>query len=308
MAENHEWPYVRSTSTQTVLETPWLTMVHNWERYRPPSRPSAQDVANFEQRIRAHMDSLWEDDPDRVFQILLMGATPEIRSILADLPGVQVCLVDYMLDMILAMTNLMTASNPDEVWVKGDWTVAPLQKGGFDIVLSDLILANLPLEQQEAVMGRVAELLAPDGVWINRIDCIDEHTEFVALEQLLADNADITEVTPELVQVVRNQAGVTYWHEDSKFMSWHELGLDMERYISDGAFQVPGKPLLEVLLHEIWDITVPFDKVYWLRRRPELEEIFSQRFDITNRIWDSAYGANHERGYYMYDLKLKARP
>lgn len=307
MTQEHEWPYVRSTATQAPKETPWLTMVHNWSRYRPPSRPSQQDIINFEQRVRTHMDALGEDDPDRVFQVLVLGATPEIRSMLAGLSGVRVCLLDYMLDMILAMTDLMTVPNPSETWVKGDWIDAPLQEHGVDIILSDLILANLPLEKQDAVMARVARLLAPDGVWINRIDCIDAHTEFIELDQILANCADITEVTPETVQVVRNQAGVRYWDEETKFMSWHELGLDMERYVLDGSFLVPGKPLLEELLHEIWDITVPFDKVYWLRRRPDLEEIFSQRFEITNRIWDSAYGANHERGYYMYDLKPKAR-
>lgn len=117
-----------------------------WEKYTPPVRPSEQDMLTIRERLERVLAETGATE-ERKAQVLVLGSTPETRNMLAGLPNVRVTLMDYMLQMTVAMTEMVTADPFDEVWIKGDWLNAPLPEHYFDAVISDLVLSNLPLGQ-----------------------------------------------------------------------------------------------------------------------------------------------------------------
>jgi hypothetical protein len=278
----------------------WQTMLQRWARYTPPGRPSTVDVENFRALLRPVLDltGATTADPARV---LVLGATPEIRSMLAGLAQVRVTLVDYMLTMLQAMTELLTRPAPDETWIKGDWLTAPLPERYFDAVLSDLVLANLPPAQQRALIARVQAILRPTGHWINRVDCVDDNSRFLGLDELLARYVTIAEPEQRDICFLRCAAGLRHWDPDTGFQSWSALGKEMERYRVDGRFAHPD-PRANALLQGVWEITEPFDKPYWLRTKADLDAELGRWFDLAGEIRDESVVTHHERGYYLYDL------
>ncbi|ATL88574.1 class I SAM-dependent methyltransferase [Streptomyces malaysiensis subsp. malaysiensis] len=289
----------------TTGQPAWQSMLQRWAKYAPPGRPSPLDVENFRDRLLLAVEQAADRTgatPERPAQVLVLGATPELRSMLAGLPQVRVTLIDYLLPMLQAMTELLTTPAPDETWVKGDWITAPLPERYFDAVLSDLVLANLPHERQRALVERVHRLLKPGGRWINRIDCVDENSRFLELEELLERYISDEPPTQSDICFLRCAAGLRHWDQETGFQSWGGLGEAMERYREDGRFTHPD-PRANRLLEAVWEITEPFDKPYWLREKSALDDMLKHWFSIEHEIRDDAVVPHHERGYYLYDLK-----
>lgn len=268
----------------------WREMLKRWQLYTPPGRPSERDIDIFSARLRDRTGG----HPHRV---LVLGSTPEIRDLLATTPGVQVTIVDFVLDMMTAMTSLMTHPADHETWIRGDWLTAPIPGEYFDTVISDLVLANLPPDAQNRLISRVASLLKPEGRWLNRVDCIDEYTRIRSLTELLAEyEADYGDQS--VVCIVRSAAGLVHWDEETSFQDWSALGREMEIALTDAE---PGSDR-EAMLRAVWEITAPFNKPYWLLRKADLEARVAEHFGIAFESVDPVERAAGERGYYIWDL------
>lgn len=57
----------------------------------------------------------------RTVEALVLGATPELRTLIASIPGVRVTIIDCVLAMMQAMTALAGVDSLSEVWIRGDW-------------------------------------------------------------------------------------------------------------------------------------------------------------------------------------------
>ncbi|MCX4628627.1 MULTISPECIES: class I SAM-dependent methyltransferase [unclassified Streptomyces] len=278
----------------------WKSMGPQWEKYTPPVRPSEQDMLTIRERLERVLAETGATE-ERKAQVLVLGSTPETRNMLAGLPNVRVTLMDYMLQMTVAMTEMVTADPFDEVWIKGDWLNAPLPEHYFDAVISDLVLSNLPPAKHAGLVDRVHAALKPTGRWLNRTDCVDANSRIEDLDALLDRFLLIEEPTQADICSLRCAAGLRHWDRESSFLSWADLGRELEKYRDDTGFVHPD-PRANSLLEGLWEVTAPFDKPYWLRTKEDLEEELGRRFRIEHEVRDVTVLQHHERGYYFYDL------
>ena len=85
---------------------------------------------------------------------LVLGATPELRDLAIE-NGSETTAVDVSPSLLLAQTNNMHYKNdPKNHYLIGDWLEIHKRfpKNGFDIVLADVSLANLPLKSNEKML------------------------------------------------------------------------------------------------------------------------------------------------------------
>lgn len=139
----------------------WRENARKWPFIGPPWRPSPGDLAIYRRRVGARL-------PGRA---LLLGATPELRDLLAEHAGAmpKPVIVDMSRDMLLAMSALTRRARPDdETWLVCDWCEAALPEQGFDVILADMVWWTVSVETQTALRDRIARLLAPGGVFVSR--------------------------------------------------------------------------------------------------------------------------------------------
>lgn len=276
----------------------WRDIVPRWQRYGPPARPSAQDIARLRERMRRLLPP--EGGPAPAAQVLVLGSTPEIRDMLARLEGVFVTLIDRVLPMMQAMTEMMTVDPPEEVWIRGDWLTAPLPAGYFDVVLSDLVLGNLAPDDQRRLIARVRDVLKPSGRWLCRADCVDEHSVIEDLSVLLEHWAGAGDDSAERLCALRSVAGLRYWDDQSGFLSYAALGEDVRR-LQDGLGSSTDDPRAAVL-RGLMDVILPLERPYWLWPKTRLNEELGRSFTVEHEEREDIGRAIPGRGYYVYNL------
>lgn len=135
-----------------------------WNDFTPPWRPSKDDMKNYTQTIFSL---------NRNCRILILGATPELRNLVASL-GFKPVVADFSLSMFVEMMKYMRGVNVDnEIWVKSDWLNMPLSTG-FDVILGDLVLKMVETNRQEEFLNKIKEILSPQGTFVTRVHFVDE--------------------------------------------------------------------------------------------------------------------------------------
>jgi hypothetical protein len=123
-----------------------LAMAERWGRYRPPARPSAGDLAIYRSLMQAPV------------RTLLLGATPEIRSLAHQL-GHRLTIVDRSEDVYRALTSMVEPLGAEEFRC-GDWLEAACGEQ-FDLVVGDGSLNMLPLHLHARFIDHVAARTKP---------------------------------------------------------------------------------------------------------------------------------------------------
>jgi hypothetical protein len=278
----------------------WEDIVPRWTKYAPPAKPSAADIARIRSRIRL------DEDRDQA-EVLVLGSTPELRTMLAAIPRVRVTIIDRVLPMMQAMTTLVEAESLNEVWICGDWLTAPLPSRYFDLVLSDLVLGNLEPGNQRRLMSRVRSILGPDGRWVSRMDCVDEHSVFEDLDPLLEHYSRLADPTWQDVCELRSVAGLRHWDPASGFLSYAALGEAMDRYWDGDRFVHPDRRTNR-LLTRLREVTLPYGRPYWLHHKAQLDAELAQHFRVLDEQRDDSPNPCPGRGYYVYDLAPRVHP
>jgi SAM-dependent methyltransferase len=142
-------------------EAIWATNAAKWPHIGPPWRPSMGDIAHY-RRLAA---------PALPGRALVLGATPELRDLLAEHAGrmPRPVVVDRSLPMLQAMTSLMhRARAGQECWRLADWRSLELEPASFDLVLADMVWWTVSVADQAALRDRIARLLVPDGIFVSR--------------------------------------------------------------------------------------------------------------------------------------------
>lgn len=148
------------TSAQAI----WNENARKWPLIGPPWRPSPGDIAVYRGLVGDRL-------PGRA---LLLGATPELRDLLAEHAGTmpKPCIVDMSRSMLMAMSELTRRARPeDEAWLVCDWCEAQVPEHAFDVVLADLIWWTVPVHTQAVLRDRIARLLAPGAIFVARFRC-----------------------------------------------------------------------------------------------------------------------------------------
>jgi hypothetical protein len=229
-------------------------------------------------------------------RVLLLGSTPELRSMLAGLPAVEVTVLDRVGAMITAMTRLMTRRPVAETWITGDWLTYDFADQIFDIVLSDLVLGNMPPPTAPKLMDVIRKRLRPEGYWIPRVDCVDEFSVFVELDELIEQYARQPVVTAEELCDLRSAAGIQYWDPESFELCYARLGEALSGRAAAANSEVAD------LLERLMIICSPFDRPYWLPTREALCAELAERYTVVSEHRDSTPRPYPGRGYYTYLL------
>lgn len=164
-------------SKQTFTE-PWKKIAQTWKNFSDNSRPSKQNIKDFERFI---LPVLQKDHP----KVLVMGSTPELRDMLARHSNVAVTTLDANQEMTKAMTELMTEKTDREEWVKGDWLDMPFEDNTFDAVVADYIKGNIPFKKQSLLYKQIARVLKPDGIFVERMFSRFPHSKTLNVEDVI---------------------------------------------------------------------------------------------------------------------------
>ena len=150
---------------------PWKKMADSWKLFTPPWKPSAENITLFKKLLDRTIKGV--EKP----KVLILGATPEIRDMLADYKNIEVTLADITIEMILAMNELVKKKNfSNEIWIKSDWLKMPLEKDYFDVIFGDYVISQLPKEVLDAFLSKIKSLLKPTGKFIARATFFNEDT------------------------------------------------------------------------------------------------------------------------------------
>lgn len=137
-----------------------------WLTFRPPWRPSFQDIENYQcgtEFIRAPKN------------ILILGATPELRE-LASRQKARIWVADYSANMIRMMVKLFKTPNiPKENLIINDWRRIDFKKKHkFSLVFGDLILRLLSPSAQKKLLKNLCLSLEDGGVFITRVHFVNQ--------------------------------------------------------------------------------------------------------------------------------------
>lgn len=137
-----------------IKKAEWQGFVEVWKKLRPPWKPSAERVGIYRRLIKKYVKG------DKA---LVLGATPEIRDLLAELKF-KVTLLDINPGMVKAMTYLRKTKSKEKV-VIGDWLTGN-PGSGYDLVIGDSNVCNFLPAQYGKFFWQVNRLLKDKRVFI----------------------------------------------------------------------------------------------------------------------------------------------
>ncbi|HEY4494893.1 MAG: hypothetical protein A3B89_03060 [Candidatus Buchananbacteria bacterium RIFCSPHIGHO2_02_FULL_40_13] len=119
---------------------------------------------------------------------LLLGATPELRDLIAQSGGNMV-LIDICPEMVNAATKFLSYSNPEnETWIIADWCEMPFPSDYFDLVIGDFMWWLLSVPRQKTLRDQIARILKPGGNFVSRIHFCDLAYAGQNIEEIIKTN------------------------------------------------------------------------------------------------------------------------
>lgn len=163
---------------ETVNKEMWNNFRKIWSVGLIPHRPSGEEIALYEDYLQKAINI----SKSTSFQVLVMGATPEIRDMLARY-RVGVTLIDVNPNMIRAMDELLEVSSGNEKLVIGDWQNMPLRDSRYDLILCDHGLNNILFKNWTKVFNEMKRVLKSNGFLVQSVYTV-EQDEAIDIEQV----------------------------------------------------------------------------------------------------------------------------
>lgn len=129
-----------------------------WRSLPPEIKPTSTVLKLWEPKIKKLAQN------NKRLKALVLGATPEIRDLLAKYKVHTICL-DVNPMMIAAMSLLTKKTNPREKIVRGSWLKMPFRKDSFDIIISDCPQDNLVYKDFLIMLQNAVRVLRVSGYW-----------------------------------------------------------------------------------------------------------------------------------------------
>lgn len=165
---------------KTISKELWSNVSKDWAQGIAPWRPSREEIKIYEEYLQAVIHKRGKD-----INVLIYGATPELRDLLARYDIKKVTLVDINHDMIKAMNELVTLSDSKEKVVIANWLETPFKDGEFDLVLCDQGIHYIFFEDWGKFFSEQARLLKKGGFLIEGIVALEEK-EIITVEKMLS--------------------------------------------------------------------------------------------------------------------------
>lgn len=164
----------------------WERLISSWGQISSPIRPSSGDCEIYQGYLGRK---------EEIERVLILGSTPEIRDLAAQLPKSEVYVADFSHQMLSGMLKFTRHTDPaNEIWIKDDWLSLFLPERSFDVIIGDLLLQQIPPENEKKFLKKVNSLLKKDGIFISRFHFMSERFR----------NKDIEEIVKEVEAKVRS--------------------------------------------------------------------------------------------------------
>ncbi len=265
----------------------WSEISDSWRLLLPPWKPSAENIGQF----KSLLDQAIQKNKNP--KVLILGATPEIRDLLAEYPNCKVTIVDFNIEMILAMNNLVKTRNfSNEVWIKSDWLAVPVEHKYFDFIIGDYVTSQLIEPDLNRFYEKIKHLLKDTGRFVTRIIYYDPAFS-PALGDLLEkyegeklDRRAVTNLVSEMcVSFIEKR-------KNNYVFSLPKLESELEKYRSKHS----------LLATKIDRIFSPYTKEWFFLDLPRNEQILRKHFAIEN-ILDEPKNSILFRNTKIYQLK-----
>jgi len=262
---------------QEKFATPYKTFAARWEKhYTPPGRPSKQAISLYRQFAKKSFIGL-KHQP----RVLVLGATPEIRDILAGLK-VEVSIIDLNMEMILAMTEVTKKKNPNEIIVKGDWTKMPFASNYYDLVMGDIVLSNVPRSLQTPFLKEVKRVLGPRGYFISKMEVVPNDWQFESFDTVLNKYAKIPVVKNTAMELFAH-LHTNIYQPKNRLIDTNDIKKGLKKYFKKGKYKHPSSKVTK-LLNKIWETWKPMEKRWTVAYEKEVSKQVSQYFKIQKKI------------------------
>lgn len=143
----------------------WQQLSQDYCKLVIPNRPSPDDCRNYGLLINRVLKN------KKRAKILVMGSTPELRSLLFTytcLQRARVYCLDFSENMYRAMTDFITKTDLKEKFIKANWLETGIKDDFFDLVVGDEVICNVPVKNHAKLFQEVRRILKKDGFWITR--------------------------------------------------------------------------------------------------------------------------------------------
>ncbi|MDP1884547.1 MAG: hypothetical protein Q8L10_04205 [Candidatus Moranbacteria bacterium] len=162
-----------------LISKPWARISSEWKKtVTPPMSPSPDDLKIYKKWI----DKKCKKEEN--LNVLVLGSTVEIRELLNGYDKLNITVCDINKNHYLAMSKLMKSINNKEFFIESEWSVAPLKKEFFDIIIGDGIIANVEHKNKIKFMLNMVETLKHDGIMVIREAYIREE-RLVGIDEML---------------------------------------------------------------------------------------------------------------------------
>lgn len=256
---------------------PWKKLSQRWQKYYTfPGRPSKSAIDNYRKFAKKVLTGV--KNP----KILILGVTPELRDLVAEFKSAQVAAIDINLEMILAMTEICKKCQSDEILVRGNWTSTPFTDNYFDVVMGDLVLANVPHKLQDQFLKEVARVLKPNGYFIQRIEVVCKNHKKETVDELFEKYAKIP--------MTKSQAMEMFCHFRKMIFDAKNKTIDIAKlkklwseWWKNNQYQHPSKQI-SFLLNQNWQMWEPLDKVWSVDYEDKVARQVEKYFKIEGRV------------------------
>ena len=147
-----------------------------WAAVTPPMRPSEVEMARYEK-------ALLEARPRRSATALILGATPELRSLALKYHlAATGCDID---DNVWKALTILRTVEGEEGFIHGNWLNLP-ESPRYDFILGDCSFNMLTWDEMQILAAKVRALLKDNGVSIQRIQAAPETLTLDRIEPAVA--------------------------------------------------------------------------------------------------------------------------
>lgn len=257
---------------ETTFTQPWKQFAESWQRITSPGRPTPEEIGIYLDFSR----SLLEREQAKV---LIMGATPELREMLAPFQNnAQITLADINLEMMQAMTSLVANPNNNEIWIRSNWLEVPVPENYFDLILADFTYENLPFEFQDQYFTNIARWLKEDGKYVGRTRVYKSSYTTLPIEELLS-YCQNREVTPQLANLFYDTGTFFTGEITTKAARVDEFLEKISPYLtSDGHYKHPNENLTHLLNYS--QFLYPSEKMWFKSTEEDFRNLVESHLRI----------------------------
>lgn len=273
-------------SWDNIKKSEWREFVEKWRVLNPPWKPSVERVGLYRELIKKYVKGE---------KALVLGATPEIRDLLAKLKF-KVTLLDISLPMVRAMTFLKKTKNKEKIII-GDWLKAKLNER-YDLVIGDSVITNLLPSQYTKFFKQVQRFLKNDGIFISQGVFLSKPISKyrISIKQIINKAKN----RPDYYRIYSNRAyDYLTWlvsHHKKRLANFGILNEIWRQKLKNG--QISKKEF------KLLDFNLPKDLTISFFTKKEFEKILCKFWQILDQTYEKSHRV-YKDFYHIYVLKPK---